>query len=166
MTATLLDDEEAPQSSGRQPSRAQDLRAAPSPRQRLPSSTWGAMSAMAGGTRATPPRPQRDDVLVQQHTHHQHLWKPLDCSNFGRFLMTPAMCSMTVDTRCLEPIFRRVCYGSHAACYLLYYIKAVCCIGMYAAQITFESHLGKCMHACTVGASDSMPIHDAHTSLA
>ena len=32
--------------------------ASPPPRQRLPSSTWGAMSAMAGGTRAFPHKPQ------------------------------------------------------------------------------------------------------------
>ena len=31
---------------------------APAPRQRLPSSSWTAMSAMAGGTRAVPPRPR------------------------------------------------------------------------------------------------------------
>lgn len=79
--ATLPDDEEAPQGSGRQPSRAQDLRAAPTPRQRLPSSTWGAMSAMAGGTRATPPRPQRDDVQVHQHILQLHTRK---CNTFGK----------------------------------------------------------------------------------
>lgn len=58
------DDEEATQGSSRQPPRAQDHGAARPPRQRLPSSTWGAMSAMAGGTRGTPSRPQRDDVQV------------------------------------------------------------------------------------------------------
>ena len=38
---------------------------APAPRQRLPSSSWTAMSAMAGGTRAVPPRPRDADESPQ-----------------------------------------------------------------------------------------------------
>lgn len=60
--SSSYDEEEATQGNSRQPLRSQDRKPAAPPRQRLPSSTWGAMSAMAGGTRVTSPRPQTDDV--------------------------------------------------------------------------------------------------------
>lgn len=50
---------------GQQPHTRQRGAASPAPRQRLPSSSWNAMSAMAGGTRVPPPRPREPQDSAQ-----------------------------------------------------------------------------------------------------
>ena len=98
------EEDEIPPGNGRQPSRAPGQKAAPAPRQRLPSSTWGALSAMAGGTRVPPPRPQRDDVQVQNRVAGPYSPTPAVIGEGRRGVMFAMMeaCMITNDHTGLE----------------------------------------------------------------